>query len=231
MWLKRIAVVGFLVVATAGTACAQTEAKDLDGKIGLDFTKILDATPEVEVFLEKALLTMMSSAMASVEPEVADILPTLSLVQVQLFEDLFESNDEARKEAESAKLLKTIEGVLKDLEGKGWSRIVRIPEDNINILGKMDDQTITGLAVFVLDDDELVFVNIAGSIDAASIGKTLGTLPLKYMAGDLDLGALGAVLNLPGMAPPSSQPAPVEDAEEKGEDDGGQEEETKTENE
>jgi len=179
-------------------AGAQAESDKGPGFVGIDFPELFGATPEVEVFLERPLLRMMTAAAGEIEPEIAEIIPELDLIQVQVFEDLPEQSQTARNQVVSEAVGRLL--------GEGWATIVNIPEEDeqVSILGNMSEEAIQGLAVFVSGEEEFVFLNIVGSIDPEAFGKKIGQLGGKFLGGKLDMKSLGAVLGIiEGDAEPS----------------------------
>jgi hypothetical protein len=72
-----------------------------------------------------------------------------------------------------------IERAVTDLEGRGWSRIVRVRDDDefIVVLVLPAGDRFAGMTVLVLDgQDEAALVNIAGDIDPATIGRLSAVL-------------------------------------------------------
>jgi Na+-translocating ferredoxin:NAD+ oxidoreductase RnfG subunit len=108
---------------------------------------------------------------------VAQLLNRLQLVRVSVIG----LNDENRADLE-----KRAQKVRKDLEGKGWERIVKVvkQEQDVGIYLKTQGKdTVQGLAVVVLDGkQQAIFVNIVGDIkpeQLALLGDRLHIEPLK----------------------------------------------------
>lgn len=57
------------------------------------------------------------------------------------------------------------------LSKQGWEQLVSVKEDgeNVSVLIKLNEESISGVVVLVLDDAEAVFVNLIGNIDPAAI--------------------------------------------------------------
>ena len=70
---------------------------------------------------------------------------------------------------------KTIDATSKDLQRKGWSLVAKVKEDgeSVNVLVLDDGDMIRGLVVLVVDLDggEMVFANVAGSLDPKVLAK------------------------------------------------------------
>jgi hypothetical protein len=167
--------IAVLMVATAGVAqdLAQHSGYVDFGKTGL----FKDAQPEVEVFLETPLLRVVCAAATDIVPEVGDLISDLSLAQVKIFDNIGETD---------ANIDLTIANVLNNLTQNGWNYVVRLPEDNINILMKTDGENIAGILALIADGDDGIFVNVAGDLKPEKTGKILSTIGMSPMQGKLN---------------------------------------------
>jgi hypothetical protein len=133
----------------------------------------------VEVNLPGSLISMAARLIEKQEPDAAKILAGLQLVHV----NVIGMDDQNRDE-----LQKRIQKVRKDLEGKGWEKIVVAQKDgkDVNVFLKTNGkEAVQGLALVVIDGDRhAVFVNVVGDIrpeQLAMLGDKLHIDPLKNL--------------------------------------------------
>ena len=121
-----------------------------------------DATT-IEVSLHGALL----KALAGIDPELSEIIGGLESIHAVVLE--IEDSDTADRVRD---LMSRTE---KKLIGQKWERLARIKdgESVIKVLVLNDEKAIRGLTIMVaeFDEDQIVFVNIAGEIDLAALAK------------------------------------------------------------
>jgi len=173
--------------------------KDLPGYIDLDMRKIVGNTePEVQVFIEKPLLEMVAAAIKAnastpLDPiggELTDIVPQIDLVRVEVYE--------AIAAPAGSSVPAAVERVTAMLGEKGWTPIVRIPGEGerIEFLMKLTDGHIAGLAGFVAEASELVFINIAGKVEPERMGKAIGTIGGKFMSGQVNAAGMNELVSM-----------------------------------
>lgn len=212
MRVTRCLVLGLMVVAIAGSAWAQKapeaktigkDLKKLDGYVEFDGSKILGrAQADVNLLLEEALLKMMVGAVKDDQPELAELLQDVKLIQVQVFK--WRSEQEKKYFDKVSDLVRWLK------ETHAWSTVVSVNENGktVDILMLTVNEAIVGLALFVGERSEFVFINIAGEFEPETLGGKLRTLFAKLSKGGLDLSELGTMLgNLKstGSAAPGSQ--------------------------
>jgi hypothetical protein len=131
----------------------------------------------VEVNVTSSLISLATKFLEKDQPDVAQILKGLQLVHV----NVIGMNEGNRSELESR-----VQDIRKDLESKGWERIVKVQERAQDVgvyLKSQNKDTVQGLVVVVLDGNkEAVFVNIVGDIkpeQLSMLGEKLHIDPLK----------------------------------------------------
>ena len=174
MRLARCLLVGLVVLCIVGGVQAQedtkTDPRRHPGYVDFDVLGIQgilgDVEAVVEVSVPPPLLKMVAAAVEPEDPQLAKLLSNLALVRVQVFEQI--GSDQAKK------LQKVTAVASKNLLERGWMNVVRVREgeDRVDILLKLEDDSIVGLVVFVISPDgEAVLVNIVGELDPALLGK------------------------------------------------------------
>src|SRR6266446_1727517 len=131
----------------------------------------------VEVNLSSSLISLAARFVEKEEPEVARLLNSVQLVRV----NVIGLDDENRAELE-----KRTQKIRKELEGKGWERIVTAQKQDQNVgvyLKTQGKDTVQGIVVLVTEGKrQAVFINIVGDIkpeQLALLGEKLHIDPLK----------------------------------------------------
>jgi hypothetical protein len=131
----------------------------------------------VEVNVTSSLISLATKFLEKDQPDVAQVLKGLQLVHV----NVIGLNDGNRSD-----LVTRIQGVRKDLETKGWERIVMVQEKDQDVgvyLKTQNKDTVQGLVVVVMDGKkQAVFVNVVGDIkpeQLSMLGEKLHIDPLK----------------------------------------------------
>lgn len=194
-----------------GAAVAQGNSTNPPGLVDLVSKDIVGkATPSVEVNLGKALLRLMAGVASEADPDLHDFLFNLHEIRVRVYEDLPKTEPTVLEKSKAFVDRLTAMG--------GWSTLVRLPEEGerVDILIKESGENIAGLAVLVVEEDELVFVNILGDINPTTFGAALARHGIKGAGGKFDLSLIGKMLggdiNMPGLGekPPPPPPATPE---------------------
>jgi hypothetical protein len=131
----------------------------------------------VEVNVTSSLISLATKFLEKDQPDVAQVLKGLQLVHV----NVIGVNEGNRSELETR-----VQSIRKDLESKGWERIVKVQEKAQDVgvyLKTQNKDTVQGLVVVVIDGNkEAVFVNVVGDIkpeQLSMLGEKLHIDPLK----------------------------------------------------
>ncbi len=143
------------------------------------FESLIGSQPTVEINLGAMMLGLLSSATES-EEGISSILSGLDSIKVTVFE-LGKTN--------KIDSIKSKINVLADLRvSSGYEKLATVREDDslVYILAKMNDKNFKSLSVFALDDDdELVLIEINGTILLSQLGKLM-----EHFDVDLDINGL-----------------------------------------
>jgi hypothetical protein len=134
----------------------------------------------LEVNIKSNLIAMATRLAAKADPQVAQLLQGLQAVRVNVI-----GLDEANRED----VHKRMDAIRKNLDSKGWERIVTAQnqKDDVGVyLKTRGDEAIAGLVVLVVEaGKEAVLLNIVGDIKPdkiAEVGERLHIEPLKKVA-------------------------------------------------
>ncbi len=177
--MKRFMPTSLLTITIAAALVANTHAETLEpGQI--DFGKFAPPASGgefVEVNLTSSLISLASRFAEKADADVAQLLRGLHQVRV----NVIGINEENRPELE-----KRTQEVRKQLDKKGWERIVTAQKEGQDVsvyLKTQNNDTVQGLVVMVLDGSkQAVFVNVVGEIkpdQIALLGDKLNIEGLK----------------------------------------------------
>ncbi len=151
------------------SATAQAGVEQMPGYV--DFAKFglgANQEPTVEVNLRGPMLKLAAMATDDDDEELGEMLSGLSGIFVRTYE---------MDDTSPAGFEKAIASISQHLQQTGWETIVKVRErdERAHIAIKMDGENIVGMTVLAMDendkDNEVVFVNIVGTIDLARIGR------------------------------------------------------------
>ncbi len=118
----------------------------------------------VEINLRANMLRIVSAAARSENPEFADAIKDVQLIQVRVFE----TNDEQFPQLKAG-----FDRMNGKMSAANWEPMVRVREEgedvSIFVLPAEDPNKIEGLAILVLDSTDGVIINIVGNFDMAAI--------------------------------------------------------------
>lgn len=160
-----------LTLITPASAQRQRRSRDaarhpgfVDGSA---FAELADDDDNViEISIQGALLKMLTSAISEKNKELGEVLSGIVSINAVVVELDDESGDKAVRLARST---------AEELKDDGWEQIIHVRQKgdaNVAVLAHHDDDDIDGLVVLVVEgDDQVVFANIAGTIDLAGLAK------------------------------------------------------------
>lgn len=162
-----------IVIMLAGTGLGSAQSAPIPPDPGAVALETLGAFgpdgASIDVDLQGPMVQLIAAAAAEDDPEVAELLRSIRRIRV-----LSGVPGEG-----AAQMRDRFESAAQDLENRGWSRVVRMREDDelVLVLVMPWGDRFAGLTVLLLEDgDEAALVNIAGDIDPAAIGRLSAVL-------------------------------------------------------
>lgn len=131
-----------------------------------DFGRIpgLPDQPAVQVELTPGLLAFARETTRATDPATADLLSSIDGVRVRVYHSPENADD----------IQKYIDEAASRLERADWQPIVNVQDDEqVRIYMKGDEESITGLTAMILDDNNAVFVNVAGTIRPEQLAQLI----------------------------------------------------------
>ena len=162
----RITAIALALTLLSGGAHAQSGGY-------FDFTQVpgLGDHPQVQIDLDSTMLGFFGALTGTTDPELANALAGIQNVRVLVYEML----------EDPAAVLAFVEDSSGKLEASGWRRILYVEDEGekVRIYAKLEGQRMVGMTLMVVGDGdasssapgEAVFINIAGDIDPAKLGR------------------------------------------------------------
>jgi hypothetical protein len=162
----------------AAPALAQSDLTGDPGYVDLGGLGLQREEATLEISLEGPLIRMVAEAVRGEDSGFAELLDKLRAIRVQTF-------DLTGRDAEE--ILRRGEQTVRQLEGGGWSPVVRIREQGERIYLYLREQggAIAGVWVLAADlSDSVTLVNIVGDFDPVELGRLGASLhidPLEML--------------------------------------------------
>lgn len=175
----------FLFVGVA-SAFAQTDNDEpIAGYVDLSEVEAqFDEPAHLEITIEGALLEMLARLSQDARPQFAEIVDNLSSIQVRGFSIPATDDD----------LTGRLQSITDYLEAQNWRQMIHFREDDgqFRLYRQDEDDSISGLTLVTANpgDEEVFFVNIAGSIhpdDLSTLGRELDIEELEHAPTDSDM--------------------------------------------
>jgi hypothetical protein len=178
------------IIVTIGAACmlltlatlALGQEPSKSGGIDFGTFKPTKDGTFVEVKISKGLINMAARITEESEPELAKVIGGLNSIRV----NVLEFNDESE-----AQMRERVESIRQQVERLEWEPVVKVQEDDedVAIYVKLEgEESIKGLVITVISDDEAVLVHVDGCLrpeELAQVGERLGLPPLEEVGGML----------------------------------------------
>ena len=154
----------FSLPVTAQTA----QLESLPGYVDFADLDAIYGEPRVMVNIGGTLLKLMALASAAEDPETAALMSGLEGVRIKVYPT----------QGNLKPALDRVSEARSSLEAAHWEPVVQVhkPNEQVQIFMKAGADTIEGLTVMAVDEEEAVFLNILGVIDPAQIGKVMDSL-------------------------------------------------------
>ncbi|TWT46750.1 DUF4252 domain-containing protein [Botrimarina hoheduenensis] len=177
---KRCLAALFAAVTLPATV-ALAEDVNHPGVVTADWlSEVAQAEPKAKVELSGPVLRLLTAATGKAA-KFGALVDQLKLVRVMVYEGLDKNLATSSQAIDHATRL----------QSAGWQSIVRVRDGDdesvdVMVLPRGQDE-IAGIVVLVAEPGELVFVNIAGDLNAEEFGSHFGRLLGPLVQGDLDI--------------------------------------------
>jgi hypothetical protein len=168
-----------LTALLALPAMAQEDAlKDYPGYVDFGELNSLFGEPTVQISIGESLLGLVGSLSANEDPEAAELFKRLNGVRVNVFET----------ETLVDGAIDLIRDISAKLSDRGWESVVTVnsAEEQVRVFMKINADTVDGITVMTVEENEAVFVNVIGNIDPAELGKVMDNFDIELGNGGDD---------------------------------------------
>ena len=156
----------------------EDELKDLAGFVDFGDLSETYGEPKISINIGGTLLQFVGLMSENDNPETSEMMSQLKGVRVFGY-PIEEDPTVARQKFGEVK---------KALKSKGWEPVVQVNEDDEQVLiyMKMNGNSMEGMTVMTVDDEEVMFINIIGKLDPKQLGKVMEGLDVD-IDGSLNL--------------------------------------------
>ena len=164
-WLKWGLAVG-LGALLALPAMAQEDAlKAFPGYVDFGELSGIFGEPTVQISVGASLLNLVGSLSAEEDPEAAELFKKLNGVRVNVFET----------EAMADGAVDLVKDISSKLSASGWESVVTVnsADEQVRVFMKINAETVDGITVMAVEENEAVFVNVIGNINPAELERVM----------------------------------------------------------
>jgi len=156
----------------------EDELKQLAGFIDFGDLSATYGEPKISINIGGTLLQFVGLMSEESNPETSEIMSQLKGVRVFGYP----TNDDPAVAREKFSEVKST------LKSKGWEPVVQVNEEDEQVLiyMKLNGDTMEGMTVMTVDDEEVMFINIIGQLDPHQLGRVMDGLDVD-IDGALDL--------------------------------------------
>ncbi len=143
----------------------EDELKDLPGFIDFGDLSSAYGEPKISINIGGTLLQFVGLMSEDSNPETSEMMSQLKGVRVFGYPIEKDPTVARQKFGE----------VKSTLKSKGWEPVVQVNEDDEQVLiyMKMNGQSMEGMTVMTVDEEEVMFINIIGKLDPKQLGKVM----------------------------------------------------------
>jgi hypothetical protein len=150
-------------------------AASAQGDFPFDRIPGLDAEPTVGIDLSPELMRFFNSAALGADGDAAAAFEGITHVRLRVYEGIADN---------FADVLRFVDDATQRLERDGWHAVVRVNEDDERVRIYMKpgaNGLLSGLTLMITEPDEAVFINVAGDIEPARLGRVAAVVGMDGM--------------------------------------------------
>jgi hypothetical protein len=158
-------------------ARAQDASTSANARVDMGDLSEYYGAPTVRINLGGMLVKLINAA--NDDPGSGALMEHLDTIRIDVY----------RTDGETGPALRHVEAMTQRLPKSGWEAVVQVRDmgDHAHILVKMDAETIVGMVVMAVSEEEAVFINIEGMIDPDSLAELTRRFDVD-LSGDEDDG-------------------------------------------
>jgi len=164
-WLRWGLALG-LGVVLAFPALAQEDAlKAFPGYVDFGELSSIFGEPTVQISIGASLLGLVGALSAEEDPEAAELFKKLNGVRVNVFET----------ESMADGAVDRVKQISSKLSDSGWESVITVNSDDeqVRVFMKLNENTVDGITVMALEENEAVFVNVIGNINPEELQRVM----------------------------------------------------------
>jgi hypothetical protein len=163
--MKTVLAGVFCALVSMPVVAQEDELKELAGFVDFGDLSATYGEPKISINIGGTLLQFVGVMTEDSDNETSELMSQLKGVRV--FGYPIEDDPTVAKEKFGE--------VKSTLKSKGWEPVVQVNEENeqVMIYMKMDGQSMEGMTVMTVDDEEVMFINIIGKLDPKQLGKVM----------------------------------------------------------
>lgn len=162
---KTILTGAFCALVAMPVMAQEDELKGLAGYIDFGDLSATYGEPKIAINIGGTLLQFVGAMTEESDTEASQIMSQLKGVRVFGYPI---TNDPAVAREKFVEVKST-------LRSKGWEPVVQVNEDDEQVLiyMKMNGQSMEGMTVMTVDEEEVMFINIIGVLDPQQLGRVM----------------------------------------------------------
>jgi len=164
-WLRQCLACG-LGALLALPAMAQEDAlKAFPGYVDFGELNSMFGEPTVQIAVGASLLNLVGSLSAQDDPEAAELFKKLNGVRVNVYDNHAMPEGAVAFVKDTSSKLSTL----------GWESVVTVnsADEQVRVFMKLNDNSVEGITVMALEEDEAVFVNVIGNIRPEELQRVM----------------------------------------------------------
>ena len=172
----RLLIIGLVAMLALPVMAQEDALKDFPGYVDFGELSSIFGEPTVQIAVGESLLGLVGSLSASEDPEAAELFKRLNGVRVNVFE--------TQQMADGA--VDYVKDVSSQLSNLGWESVVTVntADEQVRIFMKIDQDKVQGITVMAVEENEAVFVNVIGSLNADELGKVMDNFDIDLTDSD-----------------------------------------------
>jgi hypothetical protein len=164
-WLKWGLAIGLGALLALPAAAQEDTLKAFPGYVDFGELTSTFGEPTVQISIGASLLSLVGSLSAEEDPEAAELFKKLNGVRVNVFET----------EAMAEGAVDLVKEISNKLSSSGWESVVTVnsADEQVRVFMKISAETVDGITVMAVEENEAVFVNVIGNINPAELERVM----------------------------------------------------------
>ena len=164
-WFKWGLAIGLGALLALPAAAQEDTLKAFPGYVDFGELNSTFGEPTVQISIGASLLNLVGSLSAEEDPEAAELFKKLNGVRVNVFET----------EAMAEGAVDLVKDISNKLSASGWESVVTVnsADEQVRVFMKINAETVDGITVMAVEENEAVFVNVIGNINPAELERVM----------------------------------------------------------